>query len=108
MLISTKTNNKASACESARLEALDEYSVFDTPPAPDLDRLVELAARMFGTPVAALSLVGRDRLYPKRDTARRRAASTATARSASTPSRRTDLLSCWMRARTSASPRIRW
>lgn len=65
MLISTKTNNKASACESARLQALDEYSVFDTPPAPDLDRLVELAARMFGTPVAALSLVGRDRLYFK-------------------------------------------
>jgi len=66
MLISTKTNNgKASAGETTRLQALEEYSVLDTPPAPDLDRLVELAARMFGTPVAALSLVGQDRLYFK-------------------------------------------
>lgn len=51
--------------DSARLQALDEYAVFDTPPDVDLDRLVELAARMYGTPVAALSLVGRDRLFFK-------------------------------------------
>ena len=66
MLNSTKSDHdKASAAEITRLHALDEYSVFDTPPTPDLDRLVELAARMFGAPVAALSLVGRNRLYFK-------------------------------------------
>ncbi len=65
MLISTKTSTEASACEVARLRALEEYSVLGTPPEPDLDRLVELAARMFGTPVAILSLVGSDRLYFK-------------------------------------------
>jgi diguanylate cyclase (GGDEF)-like protein/PAS domain S-box-containing protein len=51
--------------EKARLRALEEYAVFDTPPDVDLDRLVELAARMYGTPVAALSLVGKERLYFK-------------------------------------------
>ncbi len=51
--------------EADRLCALEEYRVFDTPPDPDLDRIVELAARICGAPVAALSLVGRDRLYLK-------------------------------------------
>lgn len=51
--------------ENARLQALGEYAVFDTPPDADLDRLVELAARMYATPVAALSLVGKERLYFK-------------------------------------------
>ncbi len=51
--------------ENARLRALDEYAVFDTPPDLDLDRLVELAARMYATPVAALSLVGKERLFFK-------------------------------------------
>jgi diguanylate cyclase (GGDEF)-like protein/PAS domain S-box-containing protein len=51
--------------EKARLRALDEYAVFDTPPDVDLDRLVELAARMYAAPVAALSLVGKDRLFFK-------------------------------------------
>jgi GAF domain-containing protein len=53
------------AKENVRLRALDEYAVFDTAPDVDLDRLVELAARMYGTPVAALSLVGKERLYFK-------------------------------------------
>jgi diguanylate cyclase (GGDEF)-like protein/PAS domain S-box-containing protein len=67
MLISPKTiqTQPSAASELSRLRALDEYAVFDTPPEPDLDRLVELAARMFAIPVAALSLVGRDRLYFK-------------------------------------------
>ncbi len=55
----------AAMSEKARLRALDEYAVFDTPPDSDLDRLVELAARIYGAPLAALSLVGKDRLYFK-------------------------------------------
>src|SRR5688572_15853716 len=65
MLLNTDDDFPAALNEKARLRALDEYAVFDTPPEVDLDRLVELAARMFATPVAALSLVGQDRLYFK-------------------------------------------
>ncbi len=57
--------SSAAMNENARLRALDEYAVFDTPADTDLDRLVELAARMYGTPVAALSLVGKERLFFK-------------------------------------------
>jgi diguanylate cyclase (GGDEF)-like protein/PAS domain S-box-containing protein len=65
MFVTTDQQVPAGMTESARLRALDEYAVFDTPPDVDLDRLVELAARMYGTPVAALSLVGKERLYFK-------------------------------------------
>lgn len=65
MLVNGEDDARSAAHERARLRALDEYAIFDTPPDADLDRLVELAARMYDTPVAALSLVGRDRLYFK-------------------------------------------
>jgi PAS domain-containing protein len=65
MLVSREKKDPVASIENVRLRALDEYAVFDTPPDADLDRLVELAARMYGTPVAALSLVGRDRLFFK-------------------------------------------
>ncbi len=51
--------------EIERLRALGEYGVFDTPPEDEFDRLVDLAARLFGTPYAVISLVGHDRLYFK-------------------------------------------
>jgi diguanylate cyclase (GGDEF)-like protein/PAS domain S-box-containing protein len=63
MLTSSDTGRLAN--EDARLRALEEYAVLDTAPDADLDRLVELAARMYGTPVAALSLVGKERLFFK-------------------------------------------
>lgn len=65
MLITTDSHLPFAPDENERLRALDEYAVFDTPPDVDLDRLVELAARMYATPVAALSLVGKERLYFK-------------------------------------------
>jgi diguanylate cyclase (GGDEF)-like protein/PAS domain S-box-containing protein len=65
MFVSSNHQFPARMNEKARLGALEEYAVFDTPPDIDLDRLVELAARMYGTPVAALSLVGKERLYFK-------------------------------------------
>lgn len=64
-MLATENKTPAVAGEDARLRALAEYAVFDTPPDVDLDRLVELAARMYGVPVAALSLVGNDRLFFK-------------------------------------------
>jgi diguanylate cyclase (GGDEF)-like protein/PAS domain S-box-containing protein len=65
MLITNDSHLPFAPKENDRLRALEEYAVFDTPPDVDLDRLVELAARMYGTPVAALSLVGKERLYFK-------------------------------------------
>ncbi len=65
MFVSSDQQLPAAMDEKTRLRALDDYAVFDTPPDIDLDRLVELAARMYGTPVAALSLVGKERLYFK-------------------------------------------
>jgi len=64
-MLSTENKAPAPAGEDARLKALAEYAVFDTPPDVDLDRLVELAARICGAPNAALSLVGDDRLFFK-------------------------------------------
>jgi diguanylate cyclase (GGDEF)-like protein/PAS domain S-box-containing protein len=65
MLLAAESDVPLASNENARLGALNEYAVLDTPPDVDLDRLVELAARMYATPVAALSLVGQDRLYFK-------------------------------------------
>jgi diguanylate cyclase (GGDEF)-like protein/PAS domain S-box-containing protein len=65
MLAHSDENSPNKDDDGARLRALDEYAVFDTPPDADLDRLVVLAARMYGAPVAAVSLVGSDRLFFK-------------------------------------------
>ena len=64
-MLTSSDNAPLAPKENVRLKALEEYGVFDTAPDVDLDRLVELAARMYGTPVAALSLVGKERLFFK-------------------------------------------
>ena len=46
--------------ESGRLMALHAYSILDTPPEIEFDRLVRLAAQLCRTPIAALSLVERE------------------------------------------------
>ncbi len=51
--------------EEARLRTLAEYSVLDTPPEPEYDRLVALAAHVFNVPVALITLVDRDRQFFK-------------------------------------------
>jgi two-component system, cell cycle sensor histidine kinase and response regulator CckA len=51
--------------ESRRLAALESYRVLDTPEDAACDRITELAARLFETPVALLSLVDRDRVWLK-------------------------------------------
>jgi two-component system sensor histidine kinase VicK len=49
--------------EALRIEALNQYEVLNTAPDPILDDITSLAAQLCETPVAAVSLVGSDRIY---------------------------------------------
>lgn len=51
--------------EEARLAALAEYEMLDTEPEQRFDRLVDLVSKLLDVPVAALSLVDRDRQWFK-------------------------------------------
>jgi serine/threonine protein kinase len=51
--------------ESARVAALRDYSLLDSPPDAEFDRITGLAARIFEVPVAVISLVDEDRVWLK-------------------------------------------
>ena len=51
--------------DAARLEALDRFSILDTPPERGFDDIVDLAAMICDTPVALVSLVSHDRQWFK-------------------------------------------
>ncbi|MBI1683949.1 GNAT family N-acetyltransferase [Caulobacter hibisci] len=51
--------------ERARLAALHEYGLVDTPPEAAFDRITALAAEIFGTPIAAITLIDADRQWIK-------------------------------------------
>ena len=51
--------------ESPRLAALRAYSILDTPPEIEFDRLVKMAAELCDTPMAAISMVDEHRLWFK-------------------------------------------
>jgi PAS domain S-box-containing protein len=51
--------------EAGRLAALERLEVLDTPPEDDLDIVTRLAADRFGTAIALVSLVDRDRQWFK-------------------------------------------
>jgi two-component sensor histidine kinase len=51
--------------ESDRLAALRSYRVLDTPPEPEFDALVQLAARVCGAPMALISLIDERRQWFK-------------------------------------------
>ena len=51
--------------DPARLEALRQAAVLDTPPEPSFDRLASLAARLLRAPVALVSLVDTERQFFK-------------------------------------------
>ncbi|MFG6433470.1 GAF domain-containing protein [Roseateles sp. LYH14W] len=53
------------ADDDARLQALRELLILDTPPEERFDRLVEFAADEFDVPVALISLIDRDRQWFK-------------------------------------------
>src|SRR6202046_4765264 len=49
--------------QALRREALNQYEVLNSAPDPVLDDLTRLAAQICDTPVAAISLVGSDRIW---------------------------------------------
>lgn len=51
--------------EAARLTLLHAYAILDTPYENTFDRLVTRAANLFSTPMAALTLVDRERVWSK-------------------------------------------
>jgi PAS domain S-box-containing protein len=51
--------------EALRIEALNQYEVLNTVPDPVLDDITRLAAQLCDTPVAAISLIGSDRIWLK-------------------------------------------
>lgn len=53
------------ANETERLAALHRYKILDTPPEAAFDRITRLAARLFGMPIALISLVDESRAWFK-------------------------------------------
>ena len=51
--------------EAARLDALRRHDILDTPPEAAYERVTALAARLFGVPIALVSLVDADRQFFK-------------------------------------------
>jgi diguanylate cyclase (GGDEF)-like protein len=51
--------------ETMRLEALQAMGVLDTPPEERFDRITRLAQRLFGVPIALVSLIDQDRQWFK-------------------------------------------
>lgn len=51
--------------EEARLAAVRRCDILDTPPEGAFDRVTELVARLFGVPIAIISIVDRDRIWFK-------------------------------------------
>jgi two-component system sensor histidine kinase VicK len=49
--------------EALRIEALNQYEVLNSAPDPILDDLTSLAAQICDSPVAAVSLIGSDRIW---------------------------------------------
>ena len=51
--------------EEARLDALHQFRLLDTPPSESFDRITRMASQIFGLPIAAISLTDRDRQWFK-------------------------------------------
>lgn len=54
-----------SAAERLRLAAVNRYEILDTPPDGSFDRITRLAARIFGVPIATITIVDHDRIWFK-------------------------------------------
>ena len=55
----------APADESAKLEELRPLHLLDTPPEERFDRIIRLASRLFGVPIAYIALIDADRQWFK-------------------------------------------
>ncbi len=53
------------ADEAERLKAVKRYDILDTPPDGAFDRITAIAARLFGVPIAIVSIVDEDRIWFK-------------------------------------------
>ncbi len=51
--------------EDARLAAVRRYDILDTPPDGSFDRITALAAQLFDTPIALVTVVDHDRIWFK-------------------------------------------
>lgn len=51
--------------EAARVHALENYDILDTPREREFDDVAELASEICGTPIAVVNLIGRDRQFFK-------------------------------------------
>lgn len=51
--------------EVARMAAVHEYAILDTPPDGAFDKITSLAARLFNVPIAIVSIVDHDRIWFK-------------------------------------------
>ena len=51
--------------EEGRLAALRRYEILDTPPDGSFDEITRMAAKLFSTPIAIISLVDTDRIWFK-------------------------------------------
>lgn len=56
------------AQEAARLDALYQYEILDTPPEAVFDDIVRLAAQISDTPIASINFIERDRQWFKANT----------------------------------------
>ncbi|MGN7159513.1 hypothetical protein [Sphingomonas solaris] len=51
--------------EEARLDALYQLNLLDTPPSASFDRITRMASQIFNLPISAVSLTDRDRQWFK-------------------------------------------
>jgi two-component sensor histidine kinase len=58
-------DNMAAVAEARRMEAVRRYDILDTPPDGAFDRVTAIAARLFGVPIAIVSIVDHDRIWFK-------------------------------------------
>jgi GAF domain-containing protein len=56
---------RAAKVEADRLKAVARYDILDTPPDSTFDRIAAMAAKVFGVPMAAVSIVDTDRVWFK-------------------------------------------
>jgi Stage II sporulation protein E (SpoIIE)/GAF domain len=60
-----REGNEVGTTEQARVDAVRDLGLLDTPPEERFDRVVRLAKRLFDVPVVAVTLIDDDRLYVK-------------------------------------------
>jgi EAL domain-containing protein (putative c-di-GMP-specific phosphodiesterase class I)/GGDEF domain-containing protein len=64
-MASQRLTARAKQREEARLKALRDLGLLDTPPSEAFDRITRLASRLFGLPISAISLTDVDRQWFK-------------------------------------------